>query len=134
MCPQTQSPTSEGYGELGKLSAGEAANVYGKICCLKTACTANESQTSSGVTKSTESGLTMATANTVASSTTTYANDTVQVNHVFTAGEGAVVLGFGVWNTIPDVLFALCCFNAAQTLETTDTLTVQMKVQYKLGT
>lgn len=131
---QTQSPTNEGYGELGKLGAGEAATGFKSVCCLKTSCTADESQTSAGVTKCTESGLTLADADTVSSVQTTVADDTVQVDHVFTAGEAATVKGFGVWNDDDDVLYAVCCFAADISVESSDTLTVQMKAQFKKGT
>jgi hypothetical protein len=130
---QTQSPTNEGYGELGKFVSGEAATVVKSVCCLKTTCTADETQTSAGVTKSSESGLTLVDADTVASSKTTVDNDTVQLDHKFTAGATATVKGFGIWNDDDDVLYALCCFNADVALESGDTLTVQMKMQFKKG-
>jgi len=130
---QSQSPTNEGYGELGKLVAGEAATEVQSVCCLKTTCTADESQTSAGVTKCTESGLTLVDADSVKSSKTTVDNDTVELDHVFTAGESATVLGFGIWNNDDDVLFALCCFNAGVAMEASDTLTVEMKMQFKKG-
>jgi len=77
----------------------------------------------------------MVAADTVVSSQTTVANDTVELDHVFTAGETVTVKGFGIFNneTTPDVLFALCCFAADIPLENTDTLTVEMKMQFKLG-
>jgi hypothetical protein len=77
----------------------------------------------------------MVAANSVITSQTTVPNDTVEVDHVFTAGETITVLGFGTFNnlTTPDVLFALCCFASAIPLENTDTLTVEMKMQFKLG-
>ena len=132
---QTQSPTTQGYAEIAKLVAGEAANEVEKVCCIKTACTANEAQTYAGVTKCTESGVSMVPAATVVTSQTTVANDTVEVDHVFTAGVTVTVLGFGIFNNLvtPDVLFAICCFAAAIPLENTDTLTVEMKMQFKLG-
>jgi hypothetical protein len=130
---QTESPTNEGYGELGKLAAGESASKVKSVCCLKTSCTADETQTSSGVTKSTESGLTLVDATTVKSVKTTVDNDTVQVDHVFTAGASATVKGFGVWNDDDDVLYSLCCFAADVVMASSDTLTVQMKMQFKKG-
>ncbi len=132
---QTQSPTNEGYAEIAKLVAGEAATKVAKVCCIKTSCTANEAQTYAGVTKCTESGVSMVAADTVITSQTTVANDTVELDHVFTAGETVTVKGFGTFNNeaTPDVLFALCCFAADIPLENTDTLTVEMKKQFKLG-
>jgi hypothetical protein len=103
------------------------------VCCLKTACTADETQTSAGVTKATESGLTLVNADSVKSSKTTVDNDTVELDHKFTAGATATILGFGIWNNDDDVLYALCCFNAAVAMESGDTLTVEMKMQFKKG-
>lgn len=132
---QTQSPTKEGYAEIAKLVAEETATGVEKVCCIKTSCTANEDQTYAGVAKCTESGVSMAAADTVVTSTTTVSNDTVEVDHIFTAGEAVTVKGFGIFNNevTPDVLFAICCFAADIPLENTDTLTVEMKMQFKLG-
>lgn len=132
---QTQSPTKEGYAEIAKLIAGEAATEVEQICCIKTACTANEDQTYAGITKCTESGVSMVDADTVVTSQTTVPNDTVEVDHVFTAGEAVTVKGFGIFNheVTPDILYAICCFAADIPLENTDTLTTEMKMQIKLG-
>lgn len=130
---QTQSPTNEGYGELGKLVSGEVATEVESVCCIKTSCTADESQTAVGITKCTESGLTLVNATTVKSSKTTVDNDTVELDHVFTAGESATVKGFGIFNNDDDVLYALCCFAADVAMESSDTLTVEMKMQFKKG-
>lgn len=130
---QTQSPTTQGYGEIGKHMAGESATPVNKVGGLKTTCTANEAQNYAGVTWCTESGLIVVAADTVVSSQTTVANDTVELDHVFTAGEAVTVKGFGTANTDGDVLFAICCFAADVSLQTSDTLTVEMKMQFKLG-
>jgi len=130
---QSQSPTNEGYGELGKLVSGESATGVKSCVCIKTSCTADATQTAAGITKSTESGLTIADADSVASATTTVANDTVQLDHVFTAGADATVKGFGVLNDDDDVLYGICCFAADVPIESGDTLTVQMKMQFKAG-
>jgi len=130
---QTQSPTKEGYGELGKLQSGEAATAVKSIVCLKTSCTADEDQTASGITKSTESGLTLADADSVKSVKITVDNDTVQVDHVFTAGEAAVVKGFAILNDDDDVAYGICCFAADVPLESGDKVTDQMKIQHKKG-
>jgi hypothetical protein len=130
---QTQSPTNEGYGELGKFLSGEAATKVKSVCCIKTSCTADETQTSAGVTKSTDTGLDLQDADTVASSKTTVNNDTVQVDNKFTSATGDTIKGFGVWNDDDDVLYAICCFAADVVLAASDTLTVQMKMQFKKG-
>jgi hypothetical protein len=130
---QTQSPTTEGYNELGKLHAGEAATAVKSIVCLKTSCTADETQEAAKITKSTESGLTLVNADSVKSVKTTGDNDTVQVDHVFTAGEAATVKGFAVLNDDDDVVYGICCFAADVPLESGDKVTDQMKIQHKKG-
>ena len=130
---QTQSPTEEGYNEISKLMAGEAASAVKSIVCLKTSCTADEDQTAVGITKSTESGLTLVNADSVKTVKTHADNDTVQVDHVFTAGEAATVKGFAVLNDDDDVVFGVCCFAADVPLESGDKVTDQMKIQTKKG-
>jgi len=130
---QTQSPTNEGYGEIGKIVAGEAATPVDCVGGLKTTCPTDETANHAGVTWSSESGLTEVAADSVKSSKTTVDNDTVELDHVFTAGESATVVGFGTTNTDKDVLFAWCCFNAPVAMESFDTLTVEMKMQFKIG-
>lgn len=133
MAPQTQMPTNEGYGELGKLAAGEGATPVDCVGGLKTTCPTDETATHTGVTWSSESGLVEVAADSVKSSKTTVTADTVELDHVFTAGAAATVVGFGTSNTDKDVLFGWCCFNAAVVMETSDTLTVEMKMQFKKG-
>lgn len=134
----SQKPTTQGYGEIGKRMAGEASAEVEKICCYEGTCSAaSESSTyaSPAAAKSTKSGVSMASAATVVSSQTTVANDTVEVDHVFTAGETVTVTGFGIFNNevTPDVLFAEMCFTAGVAMESSDTLTVELKLQFKLG-
>jgi len=131
---QTQSPTKEGYGEMCRLICGEetvADNAVKSVVCIKTGCTADEDQTYAGITKCTETGVSIADADSVVSTQTTNPDDTVEVDHVFTAGESVTVLGFGVCNDANDKLFMLCCFNAGVALETSDTLTIEGKMQIK---
>ena len=133
---QSQSPTTQGYGELGKLVAGEAATEVESVVCYEDACAAaSESSTyaSPAATKITDSGLSLANADTVQSVQTTVANDTVQLDHQFTASGTKTVTGFGICNNDDDVLYAECCFNAGIAMESSDTLDVQMKMQFKLG-
>lgn len=130
---QSEALTNEGFGELGKLMSGEGASAFKKVVGIKTSCTANASQTFAGINKATESGFTLVNAASVASVQTTVANDTTQVDHVFTAGADLTIYGFGVCNDEGDVLFGLCCFAAAIPMQsaTSDQLTIQMKVQNK---
>lgn len=133
---QSQKPTQLGYGELGRLVAEEAATGVESVVGLTGACTAAEASTFAnpgGATKLAANGFSLVNANTVASVTTTVTDDTTQLDHVFTASGTQSVSGFAIENNDDDVVFAECCFNAALAMETSDTLTVQMKMQFKLG-
>lgn len=133
---QSQKPTNLGYGELGKLHAGEAASAVKSIVGLTGACTAAEASTflnPGGATKLAANGFTLVDADTVKSSKTTVDNDTVELDHVFTWSGAQSVSGFAVENDDDDVVYAECCFNAALEGETSDTLTCEMKQQHKLG-
>ena len=130
---QTQSPTNESYGELGKLASGEAATAFKKIVGIQGTCTANEAQTYASINKCAANGFQIVNATTVASYQTTVANDTVQVHHQFTATGAQIVKGFGTVNTDSDVLYALCCFAADVNAEENDTLTCDMKAKFQLG-
>ena len=118
---QTQAIPTEGLVEMGKLLAGDAATEIQSMCCLKTTCTANADQTSAGVTKATESGMTLADCDSVAS-----AAGVVTAYHTFTAGEAATIKGFGAWNNDDDALMGICCFNADVVMEKDDTLKCTM--------
>lgn len=131
---QSQTTTNQGYGELGKLVAGEAASAVQSVVCYEDACAAaSEASTyaSPAATKITDSGLDIADADTVVSAQTTVAADTIQLDHQFTASGTKTVTGFGVCNDEDDVLYAECCFNAGIAMESSDTLDVQMKIQFK---
>lgn len=128
---QTQSMTQEGIVELVSLMTGEQtlANAAVKsMCLLKTSCTADDDQTSAGVTKATESGCTLADCDAVSSEKTTFDNDTIQAYHTFTAGASATIKGAGLWNDADDALIAIVCFNADVALESSDTLKVTFKI------
>ena len=128
---QSQSTTQEGYGELAKLLAGETATEIQSVACIQNACTANETQTHATVNIFTSCALGIADADTVVTIQTTVANDTVQVDHVFTANAAGNALGFCVKNNDDDVVVSLCCFDAAVAVAASDTITVQMKHQVK---
>ena len=133
---QTQKPTNLGYGELGRFVAGEAATCVKSIVGLTGACTAAEASTFAspgGATKLAANGFSLVNADTVASVQTTVTDDTVQVDHVFTASGAQSVTGFAIENDDDDVVFMECCFAAALALETSDTLTIEAKMQFKLG-
>jgi len=134
---QSQKPTTLGYAEIAKLvsavttamSAG--ASGIESIVGLTGACTAAEASTFAnpgGATKLAANGFTLANAATVAASA-----GTVTVDHVFTASGTQSVSGFAIENDDDDVVIAECCFNAAVACESSDTLTVQMTIEFKLG-
>lgn len=133
---QTQKPTNLGYGEIGRLMAEEAATGVESVVGLTGACTAAEASTFAnpgGATKLAANGFTLSNADTVASTQTTVTDDTVELDHVFTASGTQSVSGFAIENNDDDVVFAECCFASAVACENGDTLTVEMKMQFKLG-
>jgi hypothetical protein len=133
---QTEKPTILGYGELGRLVAGEAATCAQSIVGLTGACTAAEASTflnPGGATKLAANGFTLVDADTVSATNTSQTDDTVQVDHVFTATGSQSVTGFAIENDDNDVVYMECCFNAALAMETNDTLTIVAKMQFKLG-
>jgi hypothetical protein len=130
--PQVDSLTTEGFTELGKLLAGEAATTLTKIVLIKTSITADATQTYAGITKCTEDGLAIAAA-TCTSETTTVTDDTLQLTHEFTAGAGVsvTVLGHGAVNTDADALGAICAYNAGMPMEAGDKITATTRIQIK---
>ena len=133
---QTQKPTNLGYGEIGRLVAGEAATGMKSIVGLTGACTAAEASTFAnpgGATKLAANGFTLVDADTVASTQTTVTDDTTELDHVFTATGSQSVTGFAVENDDDDVVLAEVCFAAAIAMLNNDTLTCELKMQFKLG-
>ena len=134
---QTQKPTKLGYGELGRLVAGEAATCLKSVVGLTGACTASEDSTFAnpgGATKLAANGFTLVNADSVAATDADGVTDCVaELDHVFTATGAQSVSGFAVENDDDDVVYAECCFDSALAMETNDTLTVEMKMQFKLG-
>ena len=134
---QTQKPTKLGYGEIGRLVAGEAATCMESVVGLTGACTASEDSTflnPGGATKLAANGFTLVNADTVAATDSGAVVDSVvQLDHVFTCTGAQSVSGFAVENDDDDVVLAECCFAAALPIENADTLTVQMKMEFKLG-
>lgn len=118
---QTQAIPTQGLTEMAELLAGDAATEIQSMCCLKTTCTADKDQTSAGVTKATESGMTLVDCDSVAG-----AAGVITAYHTFTAGEAATIKGFGAWNNDDDALMGICCFNADAVLEKDDTLKCTM--------
>lgn len=123
--------TNEGIQETVRLLIGEPASCIKSICCLESPCTADEDQTSSSITKSTKSGFGLVDANSVKTVKTDADNDTIQVDHIFTALEDADIKGFGVFNDDNDILYSLCCYAATFHIRTDDVVTIQMKMQIK---
>jgi hypothetical protein len=116
--------------------AGEPATEVQSVVGLTGACTASEDSTflnPGGATKLAANGFALVDADSVIASDTAVTDDTVELDHVFTATGSQSVSGFAIENNDDDVVYAECCFNAALSFETGDTLTVEMKIQYKLG-
>jgi hypothetical protein len=133
---QTEKPTKLGYGELGRLVAGEAATGVKSIVGLTGACTASEDSTFAnpgGATKLAANGFSLADADSVVSSTTSVTDDTVELDHVFTCSGSQSVSGFAVLNDDDDVVYMECCFDSALPMESGETLTCEAKMQFKLG-
>lgn len=136
---QTQKPTILGYAEIAKrMSAtGETGGSCVKsVVGLTGACTAAEASTflnPGGATKLAANGFTLVDAAGVTTETVEETNDTVDLDHVFTATGAQSVSGFAIENDDDDVVFAECCFADAVAMETDDTLTVQMRMTFKLG-
>jgi hypothetical protein len=138
MAVQTQQPTDEGFGEIGKLVAGEetvANAAMKKVFCLVTAkcVAADTTNTYADNIKNVciDTGLDLQDADSVKTVKTDHDNDTVELDNVFTAATGEVVSGFCWANAGADILFGVCCFAAEVTLAKTDTLTVQAKNKFK---
>ena len=118
---QTQCLTTEGLTELAALIAGGSATEIESMVCLKTSCTAEAAATYAGVTKATESGMTIANCDSVASAALV-----VTAYHTFTAGEAATIKGAIACNNDDDCAIGIVCFAADVVLETSDTLKVTM--------
>lgn len=136
---QTQKPTKLGYAEMAKrmATAGDAAGSCVKsVVGLTGACTASEDSTFANpgaATKLEANGFALVDADNVTTSNNPETDDTVELDHVFTATGAQSVTGFAIENDHDDVVFAECCFDSAISMETDDTLTVEMKMTYKLG-
>lgn len=104
---------------------------------LTGACTAAEASTflnPGGATKLAANGFALADADSVVTfDSGAGVNDTVELDHVFTCTGTQSVSGFAIENDDNDVVFMECCFNAALSCETNDTVTVEGKMQFKLG-
>ena len=132
---QTQILCTQGFTEMGKLMAGEAATALKAVFCMEGTCTVSAASTfanpGTAATKIAGNGLNQADADTVVSSTTTVTDDTAELDHVFTASGTETVTGFGVTNDDDDVLYGEVCLNAGVAMESSDTLTVEFKIQFK---
>jgi hypothetical protein len=129
---QTQTVTDEGIAELVKLCCGEAATCVKSVCCLtdSTPCAAAVGSTyaTPADAKITDSGLAIQNADSVTSTETNEADDTIQVDHVFTASGTKNVSGVIICNDDDDAAIMEVCFNAVLAMEDTDTLTFEGKI------
>ena len=131
---QTQTVTDTGIQELMKLGAEIAATGVESIVGLNmaTPCTAAAASTfadpADTAAHHTDGGLDIVAADTVANSTTNTADDTIEVDHVFTASGTKNMAGFHICNNDDDVTFMECCYNAVLAMENTDTNTINAKM------
>ena len=131
---QTQTVTDTGIQELMKLGAEIAATGVESIVGLNmaTPCTAAAASTfadpADTAAHHTDGGLDIVAADTVANSTTNTADDTIEVDHVFTASGTKNMAGFHICNNDDDVTFMECCYNAVLAMENTDTNTIEAKM------
>jgi hypothetical protein len=135
---QTEKPTKLGYQEIAaRMAAAAGGTAVKSVVGLTGACTASEDSTFAnpgGATKLAANGFTLVDADTVSvSDSGAGVDDTVELDHVFTATGAQSVSGFAIENDDDDVVFAECCFDSAIAMETSDTLTVELKMQFKLG-
>ena len=127
---QTQVVTDTGIAELVKLFAEIAATGMESIVALNmaTPCTAVVGSTfadpADTATHHTDSGLAIQAINTVSTTLTNTAGDTLTFDHVFTATGTKNVAGIHACNNDDDVTFVECCFNAVLPVENTDTITI----------
>lgn len=135
----TQKPTNLGYAEIAKRmgTAGDAVGSCVKsVVGIETSCTASEASSfaaPAGGGKIAGNGIQLVDADSVVTSTTTVTDDTVELDHVFTFTGTQTVKGFAIENDHDDVIFAEACFAADVNGLNGDTLTVEMKMQFKLG-
>ncbi len=132
----TQKPTNLGYAEIAKLVAEEAATGVESVVGIESSCTAAEDSTfanPAGGNKIAGNGIQLADADSVGTSTTSVTDDTVELDHIFTFSGTQTVKGFAIENDNDDVVFAEACFAADVNGLNGDTLTVEMKMQFKLG-
>ena len=139
----TQKPTTLGYAEIATLvsdvTTAMAAGASGaeSVQGLTGACTAAEGSTFAnpgGATKIAANGFDVQNATVTTSDSGAGVNDTVEVDHIFTCDTAPQsVTGFTVMNDDDDVVFMEACFAAAVPCEINDTITIEAKMQFKLG-
>jgi len=135
--PQTQVVTDTGIKEWVTLMCDTtpAASALYKIVALSmaTPCTAAVASTfldpADTAVHHTEGGLDIANIDTVAQNTASTAGDSIDFDHVFTATATKNVAGIHACNYDGDVTFVECCFNAVLAMESSDTLTIDGRVQ-----
>ena len=140
---KTQVPSGQGFGEIAKRmgTAGDGTGSCVKSCSgYSGTCTIAHVDSTfaspangAGAIHIVGNGLELADADTVATSTTTETDDTVELDHVFTASGAETVTGFGIYNDDDDALFMECCLNAGVAMISGDTFTIEAKQQFKLG-
>lgn len=130
---QEQVVNNEGIGEVVLWLTGGSSSTPESISCIKTACSAATASGYSNYTQSAASGLTLATIATISASSDSFSNDTVHVEHPFTAGATETVKGHMIANDDDDALYSVCCYAGDISVESGDTITVTHKIRGKNG-
>lgn len=130
---QEQVMSNEGICETVLWLTGGTSSAITKISCIKTACSAATASGDANYTKSAAAGLTEASIATISVSSDSFANDTVHVEHPFTAGAAETVKGHQLTNDDSDQCFSPCCYAGDITVESGDTITVTHKIRLKNG-
>jgi len=127
-------PMNAGFTEMAKHATGTGSPAaFTRIALGETTATAGDSATNTTLgTELTDSGLARTVADTVSTVTTTVADDTLNLSHVFTATATKTVLEAGVFNAAStgDMLMAGALSPSAP-MVSGDTLTITMKCQFK---
>jgi hypothetical protein len=130
---QEQTVNNQGIGEIVLWLTGGTSTTPESISAIKTACSAATASGYSDYTQCTEAGLTLATIGTISASSDSFSNDTVHIEHPFTAGTDATVKGHMIANDDDDALYSVCCYAGDITVESGDTITVTHKIRLKNG-
>lgn len=132
---QDQDPTVLLYAACAKAIKGDSYSKFVAICLEKGDMSGFTEASTAPATEATESGLSRA-AGTLSLETTTKTDDTVVINHEFTAGAGATITG--MWSMIATATATVdglewCKFADSHAMASGDKVDCTLKSQFKLG-